>query len=114
MSGGNFRTPNCRPENPIRTHIGDKPVYKCQLCHKSNIRASALNSRMLTHRGEAPYQCEICNKRFALHRILRRPRRTHATDKQQSRFNLQATKLFVVTPVWYENLSGVVSCPENI
>ena len=42
------------------------------------------NCPKITHTGEAPYLCEICNKRFTFNENLQKHRRSHVTEEHHT------------------------------
>ena len=53
------------------THKGEKP-YQCTLCENKFSRNDEFTRHMLTHTGEKPYQCNQCDKAFKLKKGLNR------------------------------------------
>lgn len=46
-----------------KTHEGEK-CYKCDLCPYASISARHLESHMLVHTDQKPYQCKQCDQAF--------------------------------------------------
>ena len=61
------------------THTGEKP-YKCNICDNSFAVRSALKSHGRTHTGEKPYKCEICGECFTQSSTLKSHNRIHTGE----------------------------------
>ncbi|KAM7346575.1 uncharacterized protein ACRADG_006451 [Cochliomyia hominivorax] len=68
----------------IRYHI-DPNTFKCNICGKLSTNSRNLNKHMHekhTAKGqERPFECTVCQKRFAKKCILKTHMETHSTDK---------------------------------
>ncbi|XP_055306133.1 zinc finger protein 235-like [Sitodiplosis mosellana] len=57
-----------------------KKQHKCPTCDYVTSWPSNLKTHMLTHTGEMPFPCKICNKRFTLKHHLQRHLKTHPDE----------------------------------
>ena len=65
----------------MMTHTGEKP-YLCTLCEKAFSRMSDLNQHKMTHTGEKLYQCTLCEKKaFSMKSSLDKLMMTHIGEK---------------------------------
>ena len=69
----------------LKKHMADnrdveKP-YECDICNRRFAVSNHLARHKRTHTGEKPYGCEICNKRFLRSDDLRKHQRSHTGEK---------------------------------
>ena len=62
------------------THTGETP-YKCDICENSFADRSALKRHRRTHTGEKPYKCNVCGECFTQSSHLLCHNRTHTGEK---------------------------------
>jgi len=62
------------------SHTGEKP-FKCDICNIAFSQYSSLSTHKRTHIGEKPFKCDICNKAFSQSTYLSRHKRTHTGEK---------------------------------
>ncbi|XP_014669338.1 PREDICTED: zinc finger protein 500-like [Priapulus caudatus] len=68
-------------EQHIRNmHRGEKP-YACAVCRRRFAIGAHLVLHTRTHTGEKPYECGVCGKRFANKSNWRAHMRTHTGEK---------------------------------
>ena len=48
-----------------RRHTGEKP-YECNVCNQRFARIFTLVEHKKTHTGEKLYECDVCNKKFSV------------------------------------------------
>ncbi|XP_055306136.1 zinc finger protein 888-like [Sitodiplosis mosellana] len=58
--------------------------HKCPTCYYVASRPSKLKTHMLTHTGEKPFPCKICDKRFTHFSSLQRHLKTHTVEYPSS------------------------------
>lgn len=54
-----------------KTHEGEK-CYRCEVCPYASISARHLESHMLIHSDEKPFQCQYCDQTFRQKQLLKR------------------------------------------
>jgi len=64
----------------VRVHTGEKP-YECQVCQKRFAYSNDFKVHMRIHSGEKPYECQICNKKFSRSSRLKLHNRIHTGEK---------------------------------
>lgn len=72
-----------RAHPPFRlqmSHRGERP-FSCPLCEKSYGLKRDLKEHLVLHSGEKPYVCEHCGKAFARRPSLRIHRLSHCSRK---------------------------------
>lgn len=61
--------------------IGTSKRVPCPVCHKIIANNYGLKIHMRTHSGEKPYNCELCDAKFARTKYLQRHMAKHMLDK---------------------------------
>jgi uncharacterized Zn-finger protein len=51
--------------------------FECYICHKTFVRKLILQDHVLTHRGERPWACSECGRRFTRKNDMTRHEKTH-------------------------------------
>ncbi|KAK7080818.1 hypothetical protein SK128_020995 [Halocaridina rubra] len=62
------------------THTGERP-FKCDVCDSRFVQRSHLITHMKKHTGERKFSCSTCNKTFSLKSTLVTHQRTHTGEK---------------------------------
>jgi uncharacterized C2H2 Zn-finger protein len=71
LHGINFCIPFVLLQLHSKTHEGEK-CFKCDLCAYASISQRHLESHMLIHTDQKPYQCDQCDQCFRQKQLLRR------------------------------------------
>jgi KRAB domain-containing zinc finger protein len=61
-------------------HKGERP-FTCEVCKKRFLLAWHLRRHALTHSGVKPYACDLCGKEFNQSSNLKRHFPTHSREK---------------------------------
>ena len=67
-------------------HTDKRKRYLCTHCNKSCDRPSDLEKHMRVHTGEKPFQCQICDKKFADRSLFLKHTRTHKVNDETQAF----------------------------
>ena len=70
----------CSLRSHARTHSGIKP-YQCETCQRQFAVKSNLTKHLAVHSGIKAYACEDCGRRFSFSANLRSHMRIHSGEK---------------------------------
>ena len=62
--GRGFNSPANLDKHVNSVHRGIRP-FQCEVCEKRFAQKATLRTHMRTHTREKPYQCEVCERKFA-------------------------------------------------
>ena len=65
------------------THTGEKP-YECKICERAFSRRDSLADDKRVHTGEKPYECTVCKKAFSTNSYLTVHKIEHTGEKPYS------------------------------
>ncbi|XP_075149985.1 Kruppel homolog 1 [Haematobia irritans] len=73
------KTPQIKPNANAATNGGDP--YQCNVCQKTFAVPARLIRHYRTHTGERPFECEFCHKLFSVKENLQVHRRIHTKER---------------------------------
>ena len=74
--GRRFNSPTSLDNHVNSVHRGVRP-FQCDMCEKRFAQKATLRTHMRTHTGEKPYQCKVCKRKFADLSTKRKHERVH-------------------------------------
>ncbi|XP_054629583.1 zinc finger and SCAN domain-containing protein 2-like [Dunckerocampus dactyliophorus] len=73
----------CNLTQQMLTHTGEKP-FTCSVCDNTFTQRSTLKQHMTIHTGEKPFSCSVCDKRFSRKSNMESHMATHTREKPYS------------------------------
>ena len=76
----------------LMSHRGEA-IFQCQYCEKSFVHRASLKKHQRGHLGERPYRCNPCDKNFGLLSVLQKHQKSHIRKVSRSQTILNFVSL---------------------